>query len=250
VNQRYTDYDPIAHIYNEYWGPRLAKLALHSLEKLMLPRLSPGARILDLCCGTGQLAALLVQRGYRVTGLDSPGQIALARANAPGANFIVDDARSFQVSEVFDAVVSTSDAFNHVLSIEELKEVFNRVNSALRPGGYFVFDMNLPERYERVWNSSMGVAHDDLAWIGEGTYKPLARTAFYKITAFERQGADQWKRSETTLTQRAYTEAELRAALDGFSIPEVYDADGDLGAESELGLKGQAARMYFVTTKQ
>lgn len=250
MNQRYTDYDPIAHIYNDYWGVRLAKLALFCLEKILLPRLPTGARILDLCCGTGQLAALLVARGYAVTGLDSPGQIALARANAPGAEFIVDDARSFQVSEVFDAVVSTSDALNHLMNIEELKQVFNRVSSALRPGGYFAFDMNLPERYELVWNSSMGIARDDLAWIGEGTYKPLARSAFYKITAFEPQASGLWKRSETTLTQRAYTETELRAALDGFAIPEVYDADRDLRAGSELGHKGQAGRIYFVTTRE
>jgi SAM-dependent methyltransferase len=250
VTRHYSEYDPIARIYDEYWGVRLAKLALHCLEKILLPRLSPGARILDLCCGTGQLAALLVQRGYAVTGLDSPGQVALARVNAPGTEFIVDDARNFHVPEEFDAVVSTSDALNHMMSIEELKEVFNRVRSALRPGGYFAFDVNLPERYERVWNSSMGVATDDLAWIGEGTYKPLARTALYKITAFERQPSDLWKRSETTLTQRAYTETELRAALDGFEIAEVYDAERDLGAASELGHKGQAGRSYFVTTRQ
>ena len=250
MNQRYTEYDPIAHIYNEYWGVRLAKLALFSLEKILLPRLSPGARILDLCCGTGQLTARLVQRGYAVTGLDSPGQIALARVNAPGAQFIVEDARSFQVAEEFDAVVSTSDALNHMMSIEELKEVFSRVSAALRPAGYFAFDVNLPERYERVWNGSMGIARDDLAWIGEYTYKPLARTAFYKITAFERQGAELWKRSETTLSQRAYSESELRAALDGFAIPEVYDAERDLAADSELGHKGQAGRLYFVATRQ
>src|SRR5678815_2565685 len=105
VNQPYRDYDAIAHIYDEYWGARLAKLALHCLQKILLPRLSSGARILDLCCGTGQLAALLVQRGYSVTGVDgSPAQIALARTNAPGVEFIVDDARSFQVPDVFDAV--------------------------------------------------------------------------------------------------------------------------------------------------
>jgi len=38
------------------------------LRPLALDSLDAGDHIVDLCCGTGQLAALLTAAGYRVTG--------------------------------------------------------------------------------------------------------------------------------------------------------------------------------------
>jgi demethylmenaquinone methyltransferase/2-methoxy-6-polyprenyl-1,4-benzoquinol methylase len=44
-----------------------------------LARVAPGVRALDLCCGTGDLAFALAQRGAAVTGLDfSPQMLAVA----------------------------------------------------------------------------------------------------------------------------------------------------------------------------
>jgi cyclopropane fatty-acyl-phospholipid synthase-like methyltransferase len=52
-------------------------------------RLEPGARVLDLGCGTGlPTARQLVNAGLRVTGVDlSEGMLRLARANVPEAEF-------------------------------------------------------------------------------------------------------------------------------------------------------------------
>src|SRR3712207_3593292 len=92
----YSDYDRIARIYNEQWGPLFSPMALLSLERILLPHLTQGARILDLCCGTGQLAAMLLEKGYQVTGMDgSRALLDYACANAPGAEFVQGDARDF-----------------------------------------------------------------------------------------------------------------------------------------------------------
>jgi len=66
----YSDYDPFAWVYNKHWGDSFTQHALPVLEKLVLPHLPAKARILDLCCGTGQLAQVLIERGYQVTVLD------------------------------------------------------------------------------------------------------------------------------------------------------------------------------------
>src|SRR5437764_10406155 len=75
-------YDSFAPFYQRYWNQEFHGLAFPILERIWLPRVPAGARILDLCCGTGYLAGLLVKRKYRVTGFDeSAAMIDLARAH-------------------------------------------------------------------------------------------------------------------------------------------------------------------------
>lgn len=67
----------------------LQSLGLHRLWKRRLVALAepqPGARALDLCCGTGDIAFALAQRGAEVVGLDfSEPMLAVARRRAADA---------------------------------------------------------------------------------------------------------------------------------------------------------------------
>ena len=77
-------YDDFAWFYDRYWNEEFHGAAFPILERIWLARVADGARILDVCCGTGRLAALLEARGYLVTGVDaSQEMIRHARQNAP-----------------------------------------------------------------------------------------------------------------------------------------------------------------------
>lgn len=95
----------------------------------------PGERILDLGCGTGQLTAKIAEAGAQVTGLDSSASmLEQARAEHPGIQWLLADARSLRFEEPFDAVFS-----NAVLHwIPEAREVAESIHRSLRPGGRFV----------------------------------------------------------------------------------------------------------------
>ena len=78
--------------------------------------LCAGDTVLELGCGDGYLAQLLVQHGLHYRGLDiSPRMIAMARrrqaAAGNGANFMVGNAAQLSLSEPVDAVVSYMGAF-------------------------------------------------------------------------------------------------------------------------------------------
>ena len=92
-------------------------------------------RILDLGCGTGQLAAKITSRGAHVVGVDnSPEMIARAQENFPGMWFEVGDATTFKTVHPFDAIFS-----NATLHwIKRPEETIARVFDALRSGGRFV----------------------------------------------------------------------------------------------------------------
>src|SRR5213079_3120439 len=63
-------YDDFAWFYHRYWNEEFHSAAFPILERIWLPRLPARAHILDICCGSGYLAGLLTDRGYRVTGFD------------------------------------------------------------------------------------------------------------------------------------------------------------------------------------
>lgn len=224
---RFSDYDPFAFIYNQQWGD-FAIRALPILEELALSHLPANASILDVCCGTGQLAAALSRRGYRVTGIDgSTEMLRYARRNAPTSEFLLADARTFQLPPRFHAAFSTYDSLNHLLTLPDLTQAYECVAAALRPGGLFVFDLNTEEGYLAHWRASFGILEDEYACIVQSRFDQPSQTGTFGITMFFREPDEgvSWTRHDLTLTQRCYTPEEVTAALEktGFtSIETLY----------------------------
>src|SRR5271165_6841628 len=82
--ERYTDYDPFAWLYANYWGDEFHREVVPALERLLFHRLPEGAAVLDLCCGDGRITRQLQRRGFSVTGLDgSERMLTLARQGNP-----------------------------------------------------------------------------------------------------------------------------------------------------------------------
>jgi SAM-dependent methyltransferase len=188
TEKRYREYDTWAWLYNKTMGPQYCQNQIQPLETLLLPQLPKGAQILDLCCGTGHLVQQLIRKGYQVTGLDgSEAMLDYARQNAPTAEFILSDARSFDLPPSFDAVFSTSASFNHVLTLEELKQVFRNVYAALRDNGLFLFDINHPGQMEKWWKGRIaeGEIEDNCAWAIAPSYNPEERTGNFQVTIFQ-----------------------------------------------------------------
>lgn len=94
-----------------------------------------GERVLDLGCGTGELAAELVALGLEVHGIDADAaMVAQARARHPEVAFELADGHDFVVAHPVDAVLSNA-ALHWML---DPAAVIARVSAALRPGGRFV----------------------------------------------------------------------------------------------------------------
>jgi len=244
---RYSDYDRFAWVYNKHWGKSFIQRVLPILDNLVLQHLPVKALILDLCCGTGQLARALIACGYQVTGLDgSEEMLRFARENAPTAEFIVADARSFELPAAYHAVTSTFDSLNHIMTLEELTSVFHNVYAALRQGGLFLFDLNMEEGYKVSWQDSFDIIEEDHVCITRTSYRPEERKAQFDVTIFRWQ--EGWQRSDLTLLQKCHPPAEVRSALEiaGFTEIHVYAHDEQKGfAELTEG----SERAFFICQK-
>jgi SAM-dependent methyltransferase len=234
--RRYSDYDAFAWVYNKHWG-WFAERVLPVLERLALRGIPSQARILDLCCGTGQLAHLLTERGYRVTGVDgSEEMLRYARENAPQAQFILTDARSFSLQGEFHLALSVFDSLNHIMDLEELALTFGNVYQALLPGGLFLFDLNMEEGFRARWRGSFGIVEEDHVCVGRSSYRPEKGIGQADFTVFRLVDAA-WQRTDVTLLQKCYAESEIRGALAGVTFQEVqtFDAQRDLGWHRDVG---------------
>lgn len=244
VIQQYGEvpYDGFASFYNRNLG-RFAERLLPVLDDLFLRHLPSGGRILDVCCGTGQLAFMLRKRGFAVVGVDESSEmLRLARCNAPDAEFIQAKASSFELAEAVDGVVSTFDSINHVLNIKELEEVFSCVHRYLKNDGYLVFDVNMEEGYLSRWDGHWQGRFEEGTYDIKAIYDKDARIGRneIKVNKPDSEITRQWE-----ICEHCYSEQEIRETLknSGFAVRAMYDGHQD------LGLFGEWGRSFFVCQK-
>lgn len=241
-------YDHFAWFYNRYWSQDFHSAAFPILERIWLPRLPAGARVLDVCCGTGYLAGLLAARGFRVTGVDeSAAMIECARENVPAAEFHVAAASDFQVQGRFDGAVSTFDSLNHLIGAARLECALERVAASLQPRAPFAFDILTEEAYQTHWGENFAIVRDDHVLIITGSGFDF-RTGIARclITMFRLLDGG-WQRSDTVVEEQAYAPREVDSALRraGFGEIACYDAR-DLGMAGQLG----EGRTFYVATRR
>ncbi len=141
-------YDQFAAIYQR--GPyiRFSQGLAESILPEYLEELGCKPRkMLDVACGEGSLAVAMAKMGIKVTGIDQSAQmIALAKDRAKSAkvkaDFMVEDMRSLPFEGEFDLVTCFFDSLNYMLSVADLQDAFVGAYRALRPGGFYIFDMN------------------------------------------------------------------------------------------------------------
>jgi len=98
--------------------------------------------VLDLCCGPGRHAAPLVERGYRVLGLDLDDvAVRDAQRRAPSASLIRGDMRRLPLeSASVDAVICMWQSFGHFDSATNAATLAEMAR-VLRPNGRLVLDV-------------------------------------------------------------------------------------------------------------
>jgi SAM-dependent methyltransferase len=110
--------------------------------------------VLDLGCGTGELAASLSE-GREVFGVDPAGamlDVARRRPGGAGVTWVESDARSVRLGRRFELIVLTGHAFQVFLTAADRCAVLDTIAAHLSPGGRFIFDTRNPAREEwREW---------------------------------------------------------------------------------------------------
>ena len=126
-------FDRIAPVYDSMNRLMTAGLDQRWRREAAEAVVRPGDRVLDACCGTGDLAIAAAAAGGRVTGIDfSEPMLQRARVKAPDIEWVAGDALALSFADgSFDAATV---GFG-VRNLSELDKGLQELRRVLRPGG-------------------------------------------------------------------------------------------------------------------
>lgn len=196
--------------------------------------------LLDLCCGTGTLTALMAERGYEMIGVDASVEMLMqAREKCEGLSvpplFLCQDAAQLDLYGTVDAAYCSLDGMNYIPP-EDLPELFHRLRFFVRPGGLVLFDVRLPEWFRSLDGQIFVDESEDLLCLWRADYDAAEQAVVYGMDLFERQG-QLWRRSGEEHVEYAHEPEVLKALLEEHGYRDVrLISDGPQGDSGRLFL--------------
>lgn len=225
--------DPrLARVYDAFDGERDDLVGYLAIAG----ELSAGS-VLDVGCGTGELAILLARHGYRVVGVDPAGaslDVARAKEQPDGIRWLHGDATSLPPLDV-DLATMTGNVAQVFRTDDDWAATLRGVHAALRPRGHLVLETRRPER--RAWEewAAAGPVTRDVPGVGAveqrlevtGVELPLVSFRFtYRFLA-----DDVRVTSDSTLRFRDRDEMEASLTAAGYRVLDVREAPDRPGRE-------------------
>lgn len=168
-------YDRVSHAYRPDDADVDGSDHASWLDEL-IPLLEEESPVLDLGCGCGLPATLILSRRFQVIGVDiSPVQIERARKLVPDARFLCADMTAVDFPPGSFAAIVSLYAIIHIPLAEQLP-LLHRLSHWLRPGGYLLLTAGhaswtgTEENWLGVDGGTMYWSHADAAtyrrWLG------------------------------------------------------------------------------------
>ena len=245
-------YEALAGSYDALTQDVPYEAILDYVEALLAHHGRQPETVLDLACGTGSLAALLAQKGYRVLAADaSEEMLAMAYDKAQALDlpnppfFICQRMEQLTLPEPVDLVVCTLDSLNYLTDPQDARRALGRIYEALKPGGAVIFDINTPEKLRSLDGQIFLDEDEDTYCVWRAEFDEAENLCYYGMDLFQRRGR-LWQRSFEEHREYAYTPEALETYLReaGFQTICRY-ADRSL----EPPAPG-AQRIYFYGEKQ
>jgi SAM-dependent methyltransferase len=203
--------------------------------------LTAGKRLLDLGCGPGLYAKQFAERGLVVTGVDiSENSLRYAREHDPASTYIQLNYLDLNESEAYDTAVLI---YGDICTLTDTQrdQVLQNVYRALRPGGYFIFDVMTTtqlslQRRRNEWTLETGA----------GFWKPAPHLVLYRTWEYDGYdiGLDQYlvledngSVSEYRIWSHYYTQQTICKVLEAQGFTVLSNENDEFGTPYRVSIK-------------
>ena len=242
-------YDALAASYDGLTWDVPYEEILAYLQALLKHHGASPKSVLDLACGTGSLAVLLAEAGYRTLAADaSEEMLAMAYDKASDLPdppfFICQRMEALTLPQPVDWVVCCLDSLNYLTDPRDAAKALGRIYESLTDGGVLTFDINSEEKLRGLDGQIFLDENDESYCVWRAEFDEAERICYYGMDLFQREGK-LWRRSFEEHREYAYTVSQLTAFLQaaGFSRIECY------GDRQFTPPKAGEQRIYFYAAK-
>lgn len=192
--------------------------------------------VVDVGCGTGSLATLLVRRGMNVVGVDpAAASLDVARAKPDGerVQWVLGDATALLDRRLHaDLAVMTANVAQEIVADFDWHQTLRAIRASLRPAGWLAFETRRPDA--RAWEQwDMPPSRFDLPDGASAVVSRRVREVALPLVTFESEVIIDGEvlRSSSTLRFRNQEEVERDLVEHDFRVVDVRDAADRPGKE-------------------
>jgi len=223
-------YSELAQVYHEMYRSIFDyEREFHFYDGLL--RKYARRSILEIGCGSGNLAPYFLKAGYTYTGLDLYDEmLQIARRNHPEAEaaFVRGDMRELHLPRAFDAVIITGRSFCYMTTNKDVMNALQSIYKTLKEGGLLIFDSFKADELLPNLKKESGQEVES----GDTKYRRVNRTSLNLETGWtwnweaeyhiEKKGQEKKIITDRSVL-RAFTEDELKLflQLNGYNILEI-----------------------------
>lgn len=230
-NKSYQYYDKI-YAHKDYEG-EAAKLRGYIEEHLN----SPGDRLLDVACGTGEHIQYL-KKHFEVEGLDLDSELLqIAREKNPGILFHEGDMIEFDLGKKFDILTCLFSSIGYVQTLDNLGQAIGCMARHLVPGGLLLVE---PWFTPAMWNTGtvhmITIDEPELKIVRMSTSLREGRISYLDLNYLigTPEGIEHFvERHELGL----FEIEETKQAFEGHGLDVLYDEEGIAGRGMYIGEK-------------
>lgn len=206
--------------------------------------------LLELGCGTGNIASRLDQAGFEMIAVDnSLDMLSIAREKTIDQDilYLHQDMREIELFDTVSAIISVCDTMNYILDYEDLLIVFKLAYKYLETNGVFIFDLDTIYQYKEILGDrTIAEVREEGSFIWENTYYEEEQINEIDLSLFIPEGDTMHRKHEEIHQRRAYDLTIVTALMEeaGLKVEGVYDnlSKNPPNAESE--------RVYIIGKKE
>lgn len=200
--------------------------------------------LLDLCCGTGTLTAMMAARGYEMIAADASADMLMEAQNKDCGGgirplFLCQRAEELDLYGTVDAAYCSLDGMNY-LPPSLLPAVFQRLRLFIRPGGLLIFDLRTPDFLRGLDGGTFIDEKEKVLCLWRADLSDEEEALIYSMDIFSRRGR-LWERESEEHIEYLHEPEQVKILLEAAGFVKVA-----LRTDCP---QGDAGRIFLVATR-